>query len=250
MEDLSAILGKTDEEIGWLVDPEQMVRDEEKIIEDGFSTYLAPGSIIRRGEVRGIISSKFPLYRDGKVIGLLGYMLDTTDLKDMGLETGPRLQRTDAITGSVSLIGVMESVLRYQDSYVFQGTDFVMIIFDINHFHIFARDYGQTWSSHLLREFSDRVRAEVGMDSVFGRMNGDHFLLVHQISDREEVDRIIERVNKAAESIEEIDDIPCTVYLMNGIAVYSDHKDLQAMLNAAEEDLKRSKGQRSRKGQK
>ena len=76
---LDVILGKTDEDIGWHIDPEPFKDDELKIINNGESTFKVHGTCIARGQVRDIVASKSPLYMDGKVIGLVGTFDDVTD---------------------------------------------------------------------------------------------------------------------------------------------------------------------------
>jgi PAS domain S-box-containing protein len=76
---LDVILGKTDEDIGWHINPEPFKDDELRIIHNGESTYKVHGTCIAKGQVRDIVASKSPLYMDGQVIGLVGTFDDVTD---------------------------------------------------------------------------------------------------------------------------------------------------------------------------
>lgn len=71
---IEAILGKTDENLGWthnpgfLSDDCHALRGERVLDEEGITE--------RRGELRRIRVSKMPLWREGKAIGLVGFLVD------------------------------------------------------------------------------------------------------------------------------------------------------------------------------
>lgn len=75
---LNAILGKTDEDMGWHVNPGPYKSDEERIIQNGESTYRVHGTCIAKGRVRDIVASKSPLYLNGSIVGLVGSFEDVT----------------------------------------------------------------------------------------------------------------------------------------------------------------------------
>ena len=106
--------------------------------------------------------------------------------------------------------------MRYQDSYVFKDVDFAMLLFDISHFHLFTKNYGREWSNHLLGHLVEKIQEIVGVEGVCGRINGDHFLVVHQVKDHREVEETVKAVVRGVEEIREVDGIPCTVYLNVG----------------------------------
>ena len=71
-------MGKTDEEMKWHPDPGSFMDDEQSVL-NGESTYLVHGKCRCRGEVRDILSSMSPIYRNGKIIGLVGSFVDVTE---------------------------------------------------------------------------------------------------------------------------------------------------------------------------
>ncbi len=76
--DLSEILGKNDEEMGWHTEPDPYKNDELRVLQAGVSTYRVPGKCIARGKNRHIVASKSPLIMDGKIVGLVGSFEDVT----------------------------------------------------------------------------------------------------------------------------------------------------------------------------
>ena len=74
----SVLLGKTDEDMGWHPDPGPYETDEERVLEEGISTYRVPGKCFARGELRDIVASKAPLIVEGEIVGLVGSFDDVT----------------------------------------------------------------------------------------------------------------------------------------------------------------------------
>ncbi|MDO4538051.1 MAG: EAL domain-containing protein [Coriobacteriales bacterium] len=75
---VAAILGKNDEDMGWHEHVDPYKSDELRVLQ-GDHTNAVPGTCYARGVNRKIEASKRPLYRDGKVVGLVGYFRDVTD---------------------------------------------------------------------------------------------------------------------------------------------------------------------------
>jgi PAS domain-containing protein len=75
----SALLGKTDEDMGWHSNPNPFEDDEWKVIHQGISTHLVHGKCMARGEERDIMASKSPLYDGDKIVGLVGSFIDVTE---------------------------------------------------------------------------------------------------------------------------------------------------------------------------
>lgn len=73
---IADIAGKTDEELGWHPD-ESDYRDAELcVLESGKASRNVRGRCIRQGRSQPIIASKWPIYRNGEIIGLMGYFVE------------------------------------------------------------------------------------------------------------------------------------------------------------------------------
>ncbi|MBQ7584026.1 MAG: EAL domain-containing protein [Lachnospiraceae bacterium] len=230
------LIGKTDEDVGWHVDPEPYKADEERVLSGGGQTYMVPGTCICRGEIRNIMASKMPIYVDGEIVGLMGYFLDVTDQKNQDVEIRHLIQN-DPLTGTLNFLGMMEALLKYQDGYAMDQTDFAVMMFDVSHFHLFSENYGHEWSSALLKEISDRIRGIVGVKGIAGRLYTDHFMVVRQFKDEREITELISDIKGRVEDIHEINGITCSVYLYTAYSVFSDIRDLQDMFKETEDKL-------------
>lgn len=74
------VLGKTDEDMGWHSDPDPFKNDEWRVLNEGISTSRVHGKCLVKGEERDILASKNPIIENGRIIGLIGYFEDVTDV--------------------------------------------------------------------------------------------------------------------------------------------------------------------------
>ncbi|MBQ9438633.1 MAG: EAL domain-containing protein [Lachnospiraceae bacterium] len=234
MSDVKELIGKTDEDVGWHVNPLPYKEDEEKVLKEGIQTHMIPGHCIRKGEIRDIVASKMPIYKDGKIIGLMGYFQDVTDQKYETQELA-LLSMTDSLTGLLNFLGIINAALRFQEAYVLTGEDFSMTFLDIEGFREFNRSFGMEWGNSLLKSFAEALQKAVGTNHVIARYSSDHFLVLSKCAKTEDAEKQLLKLQEAVADIHEVHGTPCTIYAKMGYSLYSDVKDLQEMFRIAEE---------------
>ena len=94
LDSAEALIGKTDEDMGWHPDPEPFRRDELEVLA-GKSTHMVQGQCMIRGRLRDIVASKSPLYDGDKIVGLVGSFMDVTDQIDRQKENEKLLQEIE-----------------------------------------------------------------------------------------------------------------------------------------------------------
>ena len=218
------------------MDPGPYKADEERVLSGGGQTYMVPGTCICRGEIRQILASKMPIYVDGEIVGLMGYFLDVTDQKNQDIEISNLIQN-DPMTGTMNFLGLMEALLKYQDGYAMDQSDFAVMMFDVSHFHLFSENYGHEWSAALLKEISDRIRKMVGVEGIAGRLYTDHFMVVRQFKDEREIKDLVSGIKASVEDISEIEGIECSIYLYTAYSLFSDIKDLEDIFRDTQHKL-------------
>ncbi|MEE8716434.1 MAG: EAL domain-containing protein [Coriobacteriales bacterium] len=72
----SQILGKTDEDLGWHIDPAPFRGDELAVLERGEAIRGAVGECLVNGSPHTIAATKLPVYHNGAIVGLVGAFLD------------------------------------------------------------------------------------------------------------------------------------------------------------------------------
>ncbi len=211
----SSIIGNTDEDMGWHVDPAPFMRDENDVLR-GKSIYNAEGTCIVHGTDHRISASKFPVYRDGRVIGLIGMFLD----KGVNIQNSE--EEIDPLTGLLNSKGAIETFNRYQKSYLEKGIDFYIISIDINNFEAFNHRYGSQIADALLVRLSNILASTVGDDSVISRIGGDEFVILSQISDSAPFRNQEYEIASAVSTIHSIQGVACSVSVTTESMLYSE----------------------------
>ena len=230
----SEVIGKTDEEMGWYINPTPVIKKEREILQSGARIHLLPAAYLCKGEVREVKESKMPIYNEGEIVGLMGYFVDPTE-EGGDTPNASGLSMTDPVTGILNFLGITDALLRYQDCFAQENRDFAMLYFDLNGFRKLNNSYGMEWGNALLKAVAGKLKSCIGTKGVVGRMNSDHFVVLHQTKRRREVKSLIKQSKKALEEIGEIDGIACTLYVKCGSCFFSDVRDLQNMFRISRE---------------
>ena len=225
---VDVISGKTDEEMGWHIDPVPFREDELRVLNEGAWTRDALGQCIVRGEVRDIMATKRPVYRNGRIIGLVGYFFDATarDQSDTDLE---RLPLRDTVTGVLNYTGLEAATWRFVDSYVKLGIDFAMISINLENYQHINKELGYEFGEKLLARIGEDLRDIAGHQCAIGHVYAERFVILAQNKSDDELKETCDEVERRLSSISQIDGTPCTVYALASFARYSDYHDIEAM---------------------
>ncbi|WP_225349972.1 PAS domain-containing protein [Ligilactobacillus equi] len=83
LKSVAEIIGKTDEELQMNILNEPFRMEEDKVLREGKTSTDVIGTTTVKGQLYDIRASKFPIYHEGKIIGLVGYFIDTSSGKIM-----------------------------------------------------------------------------------------------------------------------------------------------------------------------
>ena len=235
---LDEIVGKTDEDMGWHVDNEPFRDDGLAVIEEGKRFFDAPGKCIVRGVVHNIVANKFPLYQDGKVVGLIGYFVDADaipvnqpQLADVGV--------VDVVTGVTSARGLWETMLAYTEDYFVHGSRFATVVIAAAEYLRLCDEYGDDVGKRFLREVSKRLVALAGASATVARLYGSAFVILMKYEAMGEVERTAQAACDAVSDIREVAGISCTVRARAGIAYEDEATTVDGLVNLAVERAQR-----------
>lgn len=225
-------VGKNDEEIGWHVNPDVFKKEEEEVLHEGKVIEDAPGQCLVQGENRDISANKRPIYRNGRIIGLVGYFLDVTEEEN---ERDIRISRTyfDQQTGVLNIQGLQKNIVPFVDQYVAHGTDFALFFLDIRNFSRFNEVYGNEFGDAVLKSMAVRLKHETGITGLVARTGSDHFVIVRQIRDRDEAESVKEDLKHAVMEIRDVNGITCTIYVHIGMSLFSEELSVDRMMHVA-----------------
>ena len=238
---VDAILGKTDEDMGWHINPEPFKEDELRVLNEGANVEGVMGQCIVRGEVHDIVATKHPVYRNGRIVGLVGFFLDANKVQGSSVDADD-LPLRDPVTDVLNYTGLEAATWRFVDSYVKLGLDFAMISVNVENYSHINEVFGYEFGDKVLARVADELRSAVGSHCAIGHVYAERFVVLVQGAGDDELGRTCDDIERRISAIARVDGTPCTVYALASFARYSEHRDIEAMKR------KNRDSRRSRKG--
>ncbi len=233
LDSVDSIIGKTDEDMGWHINPEPYRHAELKVISEGVPELNVPGQCIVKGNVRDIVASKVPLTVDGEIVGLIGYFMDVTDSKAEN-ERLSSLSNTDELTGLLNRRAFSGIAAKYEKQYIADGTDFALFMIDLDDFKEINDDYGHEYGNLVLKDISKSLTMACAENCVLFRYGGDEFVILHQYGDKKDIDSKIKKFMAAVDAPRNLDGMNLTVKASIGYSFYSETTFINSLLEVAD----------------
>ena len=243
---VESIIGKTDEDMGWHIDPEPFKRDELDVIENGKVIENVHGECIVRGQVRYISANKRPFVVDREIVGLVGFFQDVTSELEQ-FEKMETLIKTDALTGLYNRRAFEEIVLKYEEQYHRNNTDFAFFLLDIDKFKQINDMYGHDIGDEVLKAASRVFSRVASENSVVFRYGGDEFVILHQYRNDAEIESIKQELDIGLSRLEWIGNVKLSIRASKGIVYYSDYESISVCLDEADKRMYEDKEVRQKK---
>ena len=218
------ILGKTDEDMNWHLDNNSYRLDELKVIQKGRVIENVAGDCIIHGVLRHITCYKWPLYRDGVIIGLMGIFFEADDMYRKLHQNLPSPYE-DPITGLHNRQGFLGDLLQYQEAYAIDNQPYTLILLESRFDERIQRSYGSPLLRALIRKEVSILRDLVGKDSVIARVQHAMFaILRRENSQKDAMDSevLAHTIQSHLQSIHQIDGNPVTVNFQYSIVHAAD----------------------------
>ena len=242
LKSVDEIIGKTDEDMGWHIDPVPFRNVELRVIGNGESVLNVPGQCIVQGRVRNIKASKCPLFSDGKIVGLMGYFLDVTDAVQEQTRLSA-LSQTDELTGILNRRAYTEIALQYEEQYKQNYTDFVLFMIDLDDFKTVNDDYGHEYGNLVLQSICKSLTVAASDNCVLFRYGGDEFVILHQLQSEDEIELLQKRFIRAIDGPRNLDGAKFSVKASIGHALYSETTSLLSLIELADKRMYEMKKQ-------
>lgn len=213
---LDDILGKTDEEVGQHVDPNQFVDNEIDVITKGIPVTNQQGKCISKGQLRDIVASKYPIIVNGEIIGLMGCFFDVSDVLD--LET---VSYTDDLTGLGNRRMFEEIVNEYKNIYKEQNLDFVLYFIEL-----------EQYDDDTLKNVANKLLKIVNNDGTIYRQDINRFCILQNSKGNP--------TNLKYKISESLSDVNISI----GYDLYSVCKNIGTLIKSANEHMLNDKKER------
>ncbi len=229
IQNIQEILGKTDEEIGWNLDNQRYAQDERDVLEKGIKIQNAGGICVIKGQPRAIAATKVPIYQNGRIIGLLGFFIDTEHAASYQ-KSWEHVSLEDEVTGCLNYHGAISAGIRFDEGYKDRDQNFIGIVLDVPEYELILQRYGLEIAKELLRRVADEIRDYISMDAVVARIDSAKFLIFERLADvnqaRDEFGRFLQKLT----DIHDIRGYACTLNPQYTFAWRSEVKSLDAMI--------------------
>ncbi len=195
LESLDELTGRTDAEVGRLVDLAQSAGAEQKVLTDGISARL-DSSVRAQGLFKKVQTEFGPVIHDGKIVGVVA---SVTDLGEHAGDTkfaDEAAPLTDLQTGVSSQNGLKEALIRFEYAFAEEHTDFALVSFRIENLDVFRRENGDDYCRKLERLMVARLNTLLNSSGVIAHNSLMSFSLLTQIEKDEDIEAIINGIEK------------------------------------------------------
>ncbi len=215
VKDPESLIGRTEEEMGWLVDEKSAADQELKMLKNGDRITDAPAQCIAGGMIRDIIFNKIPIYENGRIVGVLGRLEDCST-ENSRSEKKRMSIRTDPVTGLMNAGAFVQAMVDYATQYHTNGKKYGLIVFNNRTHERIKESYGEGFSNELLKCIAQKLLGIVGHKCITARTKDSVFSLLTYAGDGMELKGLTEEIKIAVESIKTVKSKPVTLRI--GIA--------------------------------
>ncbi|SER84269.1 EAL domain, c-di-GMP-specific phosphodiesterase class I (or its enzymatically inactive variant) [Butyrivibrio fibrisolvens] len=201
---LDDIIGKTDEEMHWHVDDGPYQGDELDVLGKGLRVYNAPGQCIVNGVVHNIICNKVPIYKGGKIIGLVGSFADV-DEEIYRVQKLKNPTKLDTITRLMNTKAFIEIMMDYAIQYNDSGRNYAYIILHNSNQRRIEESYGKEVASSVIRQMGEKIIDVIKQSGAASRLKESYFAIIIYIDSKEKLDELTKKVKEHIESINKVD---------------------------------------------
>ncbi|SCW29978.1 EAL domain, c-di-GMP-specific phosphodiesterase class I (or its enzymatically inactive variant) [Ruminococcaceae bacterium YRB3002] len=215
------IVGKRGEDMNWHINNPEYAIQEEAILNSGIPVRNSSGQCIVNGVVHHTVSSKIPVYENGRIVGLMGYIIDV-DSETARITDKMRDNNLDGLTGTMNARSFFDALLDYSSQYRNQGRDFgIILIKNLNHSRI-STTYDSDFSDSVLQTISDRIVGVVGTTCAVARPKDAYFTVLTYADDRQSLIDLAETLKTKIESLVAVEGKAVTIKVAYSIRLRSE----------------------------
>lgn len=207
---LEDILGKNDEDMGWHVSEDPYKNDEIRVLTTGERIIDASGQCIVNGVIHDIRCQKMPIYRNGEIIGLVGFFEDK-DEELYRLENIAIPNNCDNITGLMNARAIMICLLDYAEEFTDKGRGYGLIMIRNEKYSRILEDYGKVIAEKFLVSMSKQITAVTSQTCAVGRLKESYFVVMTFVKTHEALEYLAQIIKESVEQITEVDGNSVTV---------------------------------------
>ena len=239
IQDVKEILGKTDEELGWQLHANQAHETEAQVMRTGKPLLDIPEQLSVGHRLQEIRASKFPLYENGSVVGIL---IQVSSLKDAPEKQARELSMglLDDETHLLSYSGMIMDGLQYADEYRLHGDDYTAILLDVPEYDAIGMKYGTAFRQQLLQRIVALLHRELPTACSIARIGSCCFIILGKAAQDRHLQQAMMTIAQDVHAIESVGGHPCTLFLHYAQAHGSEVRSIDSLLQLLVKRLHRA----------
>lgn len=199
--------------MNWHLDNDTYRLNEIALLQTGKPVENVKGTCIIRGVLRHITCYKWPLYREGEIIGLLGVFFEAEDLSSK-INQSLVSPYEDPVTGLHNRQGFLGDLISYQEAYAVDQQPYALILLESCFDEQIQKTYGPSFLRALIRQEADILRTHAGKDTVISRLRHTTFAILRRETSSEDCtasEAIARDLQQRLQSIHQLDGNPVTI---------------------------------------
>ncbi|MCR5787199.1 MAG: EAL domain-containing protein [Acholeplasmatales bacterium] len=229
IKDVNELIGNTDEDMHWHVYDDPYKNDEYAVLQEGKIIRNSQGKCVIKGVVHNISANKFPIYVDGKIIGLLGFFVDI-DEYNKSLSVNKANSTYDSLTNVNNSRGFFEHLSGYNEAYRLRRTDFAVVKVDIPEYLSVVKNYGTKIGNTLLKLIADKIVINCMTTGSVAHITEAKFLIIYRYKDQVDMKDFLTRIKNEIDNIHLILDYPVTLFAHIGVIYASETNSLEDLI--------------------
>ena len=227
------IIGKTDEDMRWHPGNGPYRNDEEDVLRTGEIHESVPGKCIAHGITHSILATKWPVFRNGKVDGLMGYFLDEEMVRGLTAGASAVASKLDAETGLPTVESFFDDLAHYETDNRLDGRKFGIIMVQISQFKRILASFGTEAMRAAVRACADVVRREAGPSASCSRVGTGQFAVISQCSDRRDLEAVAQRIRSGIGAIHRVGGADCSLFARASVVPPGQSEKFRSLLLAS-----------------
>lgn len=216
-------IGKNWDELGFHVSSDQLQKDVISVLQRGRTITNHPHACIVNGVSRHVLVNLYPVYQEGRVDGLFGYLYDNDQIASMQKDM-ERSYCTDEVTGLLNLYGVTLPGNEMYRSYHAAGHDFQAVMIEIPELKELYVKYGADKIDEILPRLIMQIRQVCSPNIVQARISLSRFLFLVRTEKEDEGALFIQRLCDTINQIHSLQGYPCT-FFAQGVCAFAEEAE-------------------------
>lgn len=238
------IKGKNDEEIGWHTNNAPYRQGELNVLKKGQIIRNSDGECIVDGVLKPISSTKFPIYKKGKIVGLMGYFIDLSEKENNDSVQDSRF--IDPATGFMNSRGILLALFGMENELRDHNRDYTIILCEVTAVTMLRREFGLAFSEKVLKKIAEKIKSVFTPMTSLGRLQSGRFIICYRDS-YDRLSKLLQKLKDEISKIRKVDSHKCSLTADLGIAKGSEASNSQKVLELASKRMRSSQGRSSLK---